>query len=99
MAAHRLSSTEGGTSQDSKKKKMIGQWALTDCQAQREGQVRTLRESERARGTHRLLSTEAETSQDKRRQESKRHSQTGVHKGRDKLGQQDNAQEQGTLAP
>ena len=51
------------TNQDMKKKD-TKQRALTDCQVQREGQVRSLKESQRVRGTHSLSSTEKVTSQD-----------------------------------
>jgi hypothetical protein len=37
--------------------------ALTDCRAQRDGQVKASRESKRARDTHQLLTTEGGTSQ------------------------------------
>jgi len=40
---------------------------LTNCQAHREGQVRTLKETERARGTHELSSTQGGSSKDTER--------------------------------
>src|SRR6267142_1299567 len=41
---------------------------LTDCQAHREGHIRTLKETKHARGTHRLSSTQRVSSQDTERE-------------------------------
>jgi len=58
------------------------QGTLTLCQAQREGQVRKLKETERARGTYSLLSAEGGTSQKtKRNQESEGYSRAVKRRG------------------
>jgi hypothetical protein len=68
------------------------QGALTVCQAQREGQVRTLRESKRVGDAHSLSSTEGRTSQDnKNRLESKGYSLPKEHRGREKSGRHEKA--------
>jgi hypothetical protein len=63
--------------------------ALTPWPGQREGQIRTPKESERARDTHMLVSAEVQGSTMKQGiRESEGHSRSGEHKGRDKLGRQ-----------
>ena len=66
---------------------MTKQGALTLWRPQREGQVRTQKESDQTRGTHSLETTEGGTSQDmEREQPSKGHSLPGDHRGRDNAG-------------
>jgi hypothetical protein len=59
------------------RQKPSAQGALTLCRAQREDQVKLLKETERARGTHELLSAQGGSSQDtERNQAHEGHSQT-----------------------
>src|SRR6267142_4938710 len=63
-----------------------------------DGQVRTWKESDQARGTHKLKSADRQTSQDmKRIQLSKGHSQTGECRQTDKSGHRKNLTKQGAL--
>jgi len=72
--------------------------ALTDWRWQREGQVRTWKQSDQARGTHRLEIAEGGISQDmERKQPSKGHSQTGDGRGRDKSGHRKKVTKKGAL--
>jgi len=59
--------------------------ALTSWRPQKEGKVRTWKESDGVRGTYILETTEGGTSQDMEREQlSKGHSQTEDPRGRDK---------------
>src|SRR6267142_2415250 len=61
-----------------------------------DGQVRTWKESDQARGTQKLKSADRQTSQDmKRIQLSEGHSQTGEHRQTDKSGHRKNLTKQG----
>jgi hypothetical protein len=72
--------------------------SLTDCRPHREGQVRTRKESDRARRTHELETASGGTSQDTERiRLSEAHSRTGDRIGRDKSGHGKNPTEQGAL--
>jgi hypothetical protein len=53
---HKLLSTKEGT-QLGYQEKAKGQGALTNYQAQRVGQIKTLKKSKRSKGTYTLLST------------------------------------------
>ena len=58
------SSAQGRSSHDTEKTDHVkGTQALMVCQAQREGQVRILKESDHTRGTHQLLSTKGGSNQ------------------------------------
>jgi len=91
MGTHRLSTTEGVTSQNSKRKQETKMGTKRDQETERHsqsidhrgrGQVRTPKRQENKKGTHMLLSVDNKTSQGtKREQESKRYSQTVDHKG------------------
>ena len=68
---NRLSLSIKGRDKLGHQEKVRKQRILTSCQTQREGQVRTLRESKHMRGTYQLWSIEEGTSQNtKRKQES-----------------------------
>src|SRR6266850_497712 len=72
--------------------------ALTYWRAQTDGQVRTQKESDRARGTHRLESADGRTSQDMERiRPSEGHSQTGERRRTDKSGHGKKLNERGGL--
>jgi cytidylate kinase len=72
--------------------------ALADWKPHREGQVRTRKESDRARRTHGLETALGGTSQDTERiRPSEAHSQTGDHIRRDKSGHRKNPTERGAL--
>jgi len=74
------------------------QGALTSWRWQREGQVRTWKESNQARGTHSLEIAEGGTSQDtERKQLSKGYSPTGDRKWRDKSRHRKKESKQGAL--
>jgi hypothetical protein len=61
--------------------------ALTNWGPQREGKVRTQKESDRTRGAHFLKTREGGTHQDtKKKGLSERYSLSGPHRGRDKSG-------------
>jgi len=82
------------------RKKPTNQGALTDWRSQREGHVRTQKETNQPRGTHILEITERGTYQDtERNQPSKGHSQAGDHtgRGRDKSGHRKKPTKQGAL--
>src|SRR5580698_8952011 len=65
--------------------------ALTSWRPHREGQVRTQKESDRARRTHVLETASGGTSQDTERvRVSEEHSRTGDRIGRDKSGHRKN---------
>src|SRR6267142_726512 len=79
-------------------KNLTERGALTNWRAQTDGQVRTRKESDRARGTHRLESADGQTSQDTERiRPSEGHSQTGEHRWTDKSGHRKNLTERGAL--
>ena len=63
---YNLEKAEGGT-KSGDRKKPTEQGALTSWRPHREGQVRTQRETDRARGTHFLETTSGGTSQDTER--------------------------------
>ena len=67
---------------------MTKRGAFTNWKSQREGQVRTQKERDRARGAHVLETTEGGTSQAGHRKEvpSEGRSRPGDHRGRDKSG-------------
>ena len=68
-------------------KNPTGRGALTYWKPHREGDVRTRKKSDRARGTHILETKSGGTSQDKKRNRpSEGHSHPGDHIGRDKSG-------------
>ena len=72
--------------------------ALTTWRWQRDRQVRTRKESDKAKGTHILETTEGRSGQDTESMSlSKRHSQTGNHRGRDKSGNGKNMNEREVL--
>ena len=80
------------------RKNVTEQGALTSWRPQREGQVRTQKESDQARGTHILETTEGGTSQDmERKQLSKGHSHPGDHRRRDKSACRKKVTEKGAL--
>ena len=80
------------------RKKPTNQGALTDWRPQREGQVRTQKETNQPRGTHFLETTKGETCQDtERSQPSKGHSISGDHRGGDKSGHRKKPTKQGAL--
>src|SRR6266850_2141572 len=56
---HFLESASGGTSEDTERRRASERGALTSWKTQKEGQLRTRRVSERARGTH-VLETHRE---------------------------------------
>ena len=69
------------------RKKPTNQGALTLWRPQREGHVRTQKETNQPRGTHKLETTEGGTCQDtERNQPTKGHSPPGDHRGRDMSG-------------
>ena len=71
------------------------QRALTDWRPQREGIVRTQKETSRATGTHFLEIAEGGTCQDmERKRLSNGHSQTGDHRGRNLSGHRNKATKQ-----
>jgi len=77
---------------------VIKQGALTLWRPQREGLVRTRKESDRARCTHNLETPEGGTCQDTEgKRLSKAHSQSGGHRGRDLSGHERKGIERGTL--
>jgi len=79
-------------------KKATDQGTLTFWRWQREGQVRTRKESDRLRHTHFLEMAEGGTSQDtERKRPTEGHSQTGDGRGRDKSGHRKKVTNQGTL--
>jgi len=72
--------------------------ALTSWRGQREGFVRTQKDSDQVRHTHKLKTAEGGTCQNmERKQPSKAHSHTGDHRWRDLSGHRMKATEQGTL--
>jgi len=93
---HSLAGKSRRTSQD--KESPGKQGALTLWRVQRERQVRTQKQTEKARGTHILESAEGETSQDtETNRASKGHSPTGECRGRDKSGHRNKLSKQGAL--
>src|SRR6266850_2131499 len=81
-------------------KNLTKKGSLTDWRVQMDGQVRTWKESDQARGTHRLESADGQTSQDTERiRPSKGHSQTGERRWMDKSGHGKNPTERGALTP
>ena len=77
---------------------MTKQGALTPWRWQREGQVRTWKESDQARGTHSLEMAEEGTSQDMERMwPSKGHSLPGDGRERDKSRHGKKVTKQGAL--
>ena len=75
---------------------MTKQGTLTNWRWQREGQVRTRKESNQARHTHRLEMAEGGTSQDtETKRPSNVHSLPGDGRGRDKSGHRNKATKQG----
>jgi len=69
-------------------KKSRDQGTLTNCQVQREREVKTEKESQPASSTHHLSSAEGGTSHYRESQPaSQRHSHAVEHIGRDKSGQ------------
>ena len=94
------SPTGGGRGRDLSEhgKDQTEQGALTPWRRQREGFVRTRKETDRARGTHRLETAERGTCQDtERNRPSKGHSLSGDGRGRDLSGHEKKPTEQGTL--
>jgi hypothetical protein len=84
MSGHRKNPTKRG--------------ALTIWRPRREGQVKTWKESDRARRTHELETVSGGTSQDTERIRLRKvHSRTGDRIGRDKSGHGKNPTERGTL--
>jgi hypothetical protein len=64
----------------------------------RKAQVRTMKETDRARGTHELETASRGTTQDRKgKRPSEGHSRTGHHVGRDKSGHRNNTTERGGL--
>ena len=95
---HSQTGDSRGRDKSGQGKKVTKQGTLTDWRQQREGQVRTQKQSNQARCTHKLEMGEGGTSQDtERKQLSKAHSQTGGSRGRDKSGQGKKVTKQGTL--
>ena len=79
-------------------KKLTKQGALTLWRGQREGLVRTRKETDRARGTHPLEKAEGGTGQNtERNQPSEGHSQTRDNRRGDMSGHEREPTEQGTL--
>ena len=77
---------------------MVGSGELTLWRPQREGLVRTWKESDQARGTYKLETTEKGTCQDtERKQPRKGHSLPGDHRRRDLSGHRKKVTKQGTL--
>jgi len=71
--------------------------ALTLCRAHREGRVRTLKETECARGTHELSSAQGGSSQDTERNRAHEgHSQTVERTGREVRTLKETEQVRGT---
>ena len=94
------SPTGGGRGRDlsGHEKKPTEQGPLTPWRRQREGLVRTRKETNRARGTHRLETAQRWTCQDmERNRPSKAHSLSGDGRGRDLSGHEKKPTEQGTL--
>ena len=84
---HSLPGDSRGRDKSGHRKKATGQGALTPWRQQREGQVRTWKESNQARGTYKLEIAEGWTSQDmERKQPSEGHSLPGDSRRRDKSG-------------
>jgi len=80
------------------RKKPTMQRALTSWRPQREGYVRTQKETSQARGTHFLKTTEGGTCQDtERNQPTKGHSLSGDHRGRNMSGHRKKPTNQGAL--
>src|SRR6266850_978011 len=72
--------------------------ALTSCRAQREGLVRTLKESDRARGTHILSRAEGGSRQDTERIRPREgHSHSVERRGRVSSGERNNPTARGAL--
>src|SRR6267142_1062820 len=72
--------------------------ALTNCRAHREGQVRTLKETEHARGTHSLSSAQGGSSQDTERNRAcEGHSLSIERTGTVKSGHQKKPSARGAL--
>jgi len=95
---HSLSGDRIGRYKSGHRKKPTEQGALTNWRPHQEGQVRTWKETDQARGTHSLETTKGGTSQDmERNQLSKGHSQTGDRIGRNKSGHREKQTEQGAL--
>jgi len=59
---HSPSGDHRGRDKSGHRKKPTNQWALTNWRPQREGQVRTQKETNQPRGTHFLETTEGRTS-------------------------------------
>jgi len=79
-------------------KELSEQGALTNWERQREGQVRTWKGRDQARGTHTLETAEGGTSQDtERNRHSKEHSHPEDGRERDKSGYGKTAAEKGVL--
>jgi len=95
---HSLSGDSRGRDKSGHRKKATEQGVLTHWRQHREGQVRTWKETDQARGTHFLETRERGTSQDtERNQPSKGHSLPGGGRGRDKSEHGKNVTEQGAL--
>ena len=79
-------------------KKATKRGALTNWVGQREEQVRTQRERNRAMHTHRLSRAEGRTDQDKKGKKPREaHSLSGKGSGRDKSGHDEKATKQNVL--
>ena len=87
-----------GRDKSGHRNKVTKQGTLTNWRWEREGQVRTWKESNQARHTHQLEMAEGGTSQDKeRKQPSKAHSLPGDGRERDKSEQGKKVTKQGAL--
>jgi hypothetical protein len=95
---HSLSGDGIGRDKSGHGKNPTEQGALTNWRQHREGQVRTWKESDRARRTHELETTSGGTSQDMERiRPSEAHSHPGDGIGRDKSGHRKNPTKRGSL--
>jgi len=95
---HSQTGDSRGRDKSGHRKKLTEQGALTNWRPQREGQIRTQKETDQARGTHRLEITERGTSQDmERNQPSEGHPLPGDSRRRDKSGHRNKPTKQGAL--
>ena len=96
--AHSLSGDDRGRNLSEHGKKLTERGALTSWRRQREGFIRTQKETERARHTHKLKTAQGETCQDmERNRPSKVHSQTGDGRWRNSSGRGNRPTKRGTL--
>jgi hypothetical protein len=97
-SGHLLSVERRAKGWSGQRRKVRKQGALTFCRAQREGLVRTAKETQQARGTHCLSSAERGTGQDSERNAAiERHSLPVERRARDWPGRQKKYCKRGAL--